>query len=921
VNTLLGDDELLARVEARLGRLLRDKYRLDRVLGVGGMAAVYAATHRNTKRFAVKMLHPELSLRADIRTRFLREGYAANSVGHAGTVAVLDDDVEDDGSAFLVMELLEGETVEELWQRSGRRLALEQVVSIGHQLLDVLAAAHANGIVHRDIKPANLFVTRSGELKVLDFGIARVRDVASTNATQTGATMGTPAFMAPEQALGNTSAIDARTDVWAVGATLFTVASGRFVHQADNAQQMMVRAATQPALSLGTVLPDAPPSIIQAVDRALAFEMESRWPSAVAMRDAIRDASVAVIGRIPRLPEPENARDAALMNTVPSDPPADAQAKTPSSRESGVMAPAGHLSTARPVSARMRSEAAQKPAARGRTSARARTLLALTSAVALALIGAAGLMTLSLRASHDLDIPIVSTRQQVQDEFRRAVQAYLDADIEAAERGFRQAQADEPKQPWPYLGLALTYAIEQRFDESSAAQASALDLVRLERAGDSRDQQLMELLEAFDSPTFAGRYAEYFSRYPRYFVAQQAIAYYGIDSGSRDVRVHRFDVALAIDDRHPITYLTLSWLYQKLGETEAAKAALAGGLARRSTAPWLLDQRGVLRLAEGDITGAKQDFERALADGPRQTLVHYAMALLRSGAPGDEELRVRQVASMMAIPNADLRVEAVGQHVMALYARGRAGVADVLLADLLRTSMGMAKAGTIMRCLLPPIWVDDALGRYDDAQRHLGALETLLRKPDMGGDKLRQAQWMLTALQGIVDAETGKLAEAKEELHALSDVTTTETLHHVLVAELDGRIQLHEGGRVTATTSGPSLALRVRAAHLKGRLGERDADDAGAEHGYASLVDVASECSNADLAIVLTCAPYVADGLAHLAQLQMKHGRPDDVARTLGVFDAMWPSPDPGLAPTKIVTLLRAGDSALTAVAEEAIFT
>jgi hypothetical protein len=470
-----------------------------------------------------------------------------------------------------------------------------------------------------------------------------------------------------------------------------------------------------------------------------------------------------------------------------------------------------------------------------------------------------------------------------------------------------QAQADEPKQPWPRLGLALTYAMEQRFDEAAAAQASALDLVRTEKTGDPRDQQLLELLDLSDSPAFAARYAAYLAENPHYFVAQQAIAYYGIDSDSRDERVHRFDVALAIDDSHPVTYLAESWLFQKLGEAEPAKTALAAGLARRSTAPWLLDQRGVLRLAEGDVAGAKQDFERAIADGPRQTLVHYAMALLRSGAPGDEELRARQVDAMLSIPNADLRVEAVGQHVVALYARGRAGAADTLLATLLQTSMGHAKAGTIMRALLPPIWVDDALARYDDAQKHLATLETLFRKPDMGQANLRQAQWMLTALQGIVDAETGKLAEAKDELRSLSDVTTTETLHRVLAAELGGRIRLRDGGPIGATIAGPSLVFRVRAAHLTARVGERDKDAAAAEKGYASLADVASQCSNADLAIVLTCAPYVADGLAHLATLQSKQGRHADAARTLRIFDAMWPSPDPDLGPVKMVAPLRAG--------------
>jgi serine/threonine protein kinase len=154
------ESTLQGRAEKRVGAVLRGKYTLDHVLGVGGMAAVYAATHRNRKRFAVKMLHPELSLHGEIRTRFLREGYAANSVEHPGAVAVLDDDTAEDGAAFLVMELLEGEGVEALWDKYDLRLPVPAVLAIGHQLLDVLASAHSKGIVHRDI-PSAAAIARS----------------------------------------------------------------------------------------------------------------------------------------------------------------------------------------------------------------------------------------------------------------------------------------------------------------------------------------------------------------------------------------------------------------------------------------------------------------------------------------------------------------------------------------------------------------------------------------------------------------------------------------------------------------------------------------------------------------------------------------------------------------------------------------
>ncbi len=200
------------RARARVGQTLNGKYRLDRLLGIGGMASVYAATHRNKKRVAVKMLHPELSVHEGLRSRFMREGYVANTVEHPGAVAVLDDDVAADGSAFLVMELLEGATLDDLCDRQGGRLPLGQVMAVAEQLLDVLAAADAKHIVHRDIKPSNVFVTRQGQIKVLDFGVARLRDTDGAHATHSGMALGTPAFMAPEQALGRSEEIIARAD-------------------------------------------------------------------------------------------------------------------------------------------------------------------------------------------------------------------------------------------------------------------------------------------------------------------------------------------------------------------------------------------------------------------------------------------------------------------------------------------------------------------------------------------------------------------------------------------------------------------------------------------------------------------------------------------------------------------------------------
>ena len=286
------------RPEARVGVVLRDKWRLERLLGVGGMAAVYSAVHRNGNRVAIKLLHPSLSGNEGIRTRFLREGYVANQIDHPGLVRVLDDDAAEDGAVFLVMDLLLGAALGTVWRERGKRLAPEIVIGLAHPLLDVLAAAHARAVVHRDIKPDNVFLTTRGEVKLLDFGVAQLREAAGDNSmTRTGTTMGTPAYMSPEQALGRTKAIDAQSDVYSVGALVFALLSGRYVHEGETMQDQLIQAATVPAPSLAAVAPDVPPALAAVVDGAIAFEKEHRWASAAAMRDALAAAQRQLFGR------------------------------------------------------------------------------------------------------------------------------------------------------------------------------------------------------------------------------------------------------------------------------------------------------------------------------------------------------------------------------------------------------------------------------------------------------------------------------------------------------------------------------------------------------------------------------------------------------------------------------------------------
>jgi len=332
-------DRASEQARERIGAVLRDKWHLDALLGVGGMASVYAATHRNGKRAAVKVLHSAAAHDTVVRARFLREGYVANRVEHPGAVSVLDDDVDEDGTVFLVMELLSGETIEDRRLAHGGTLPIGDVLAAMDQVLDVLAAAHAKHIVHRDLKPGNLFITAEGSVKVLDFGIARLADMTQprTATTSFSSSMGTLGFMAPEQARGRWELVDARTDLWSIGATMFTMLSGRYVHVAATANEQLLEAMTKPAPPIVSYVPDLHPEAAKVIDRALLYERSDRWQTAKEMQAALRAAYELLTGRplsmSPRLIISGRVPDASVQHapTLPAvaSPVSDANASGP----------------------------------------------------------------------------------------------------------------------------------------------------------------------------------------------------------------------------------------------------------------------------------------------------------------------------------------------------------------------------------------------------------------------------------------------------------------------------------------------------------------------------------------------------------------------------------------------------------------
>jgi len=269
-------------------------YRLLKPIGEGGMGSVWLAEHIALgRRAALKMLHPEFSTRPDIVTRFFNEARAATSIVDPGIVQIFDFGQHLDGSAYIVMELLDGEPLDRRLKREGA-LSLADGLRLMRQVASTLGAAHARGIIHRDLKPENIFIVRDPEVpggeraKVLDFGIAKLAGDHVGVKTQTAAMIGTPMFMSPEQCRG-AGQVDQRSDVYALGCVLFTLVVGRPPFNAEGIGDIIAMHLREPAPAPSQLRPGLPPEIDQLVLRCLAKDPAQRFPTAgeLAMADRV----------------------------------------------------------------------------------------------------------------------------------------------------------------------------------------------------------------------------------------------------------------------------------------------------------------------------------------------------------------------------------------------------------------------------------------------------------------------------------------------------------------------------------------------------------------------------------------------------------------------------------------------------------
>lgn len=273
-STSAREDSKAQAPDSRIGTLVADKWLVEAFLGAGGMGRVYRARHRNGHPVAIKFLHPELTARADVVRRFRREGYSANRVAHPAVVRVLDDG--EDGGPFLVMELLDGRSCSSVVREDGPR-ATGEALRIVEVVGQALAVAHREGIVHRDVKPDNVFLLADGSVRLLDFGLAAVRDpVAEGSITADGTTMGTVGYMPPEQARGENSAVGPASDVWSLAATCVSLVAGRPIHQGRTPAEQLAFAVTKKVPPVRSFRLGFSRAVEAVLDRALSFDPSAR---------------------------------------------------------------------------------------------------------------------------------------------------------------------------------------------------------------------------------------------------------------------------------------------------------------------------------------------------------------------------------------------------------------------------------------------------------------------------------------------------------------------------------------------------------------------------------------------------------------------------------------------------------------------
>jgi hypothetical protein len=308
-----------------VGEVVDGRYRIERVLGEGGMGAVFVAEHlRLRKSVALKVVHGSFAGSAELAERFAREAMVSAKLEHPNVASAIDYGTLPDGSAYLVMQLAPGQNLR-AWLDRGTDWRF--AVQVGAQIADALVAAHAIGVVHRDLKPENVMVDERLQARVLDFGIARVTEAGTSVLTRVGTVMGTPGYMPPEQAVGEP--VDVRADIYALGVMLYELCTGTLPYPQDELGKILAAQLTGDPPRLSIRVADVPPELDALVATMLAGSKHARPSEVAPIRDALR-AMAHALGPSPRVTESVPRVTPASDATIATPPPAsDATIATP----------------------------------------------------------------------------------------------------------------------------------------------------------------------------------------------------------------------------------------------------------------------------------------------------------------------------------------------------------------------------------------------------------------------------------------------------------------------------------------------------------------------------------------------------------------------------------------------------------------
>jgi len=613
------------------------QFEITERLGAGGMGVVYRA--RDTKLMrdvALKLLPPERSDDPERRARFLREARAAAQLTHPAIAAVYDvgvDDLED--IAYIAMELVEGESLRATVARGP--LAFDDVERVAMQVAKGLAKAHAAGLVHRDLKPENIMLTTEGDAKVLDFGLAKwlhkTSAAASDDSLQTreSAVMGTPGYMAPEQALGRD--VDARSDVFAFGVLLYELLTGTAPFRGDTPMEAVVAVSRDEAAPLESLRDDVPAVLREVVAGCLAKDPDERFA----------DGGELVRALGGELARPVSSLSAAGVETL--DTPAGLAQSTPTPRRSPPLVIVGALVGA----------------------------LVVVGAL-LAVFVLAGRARVPDGPPSLTSIPIVSDDPAVQASWVTSVRTLYAGDVDAAGQQWASVVRRAPKAALPRLfaGLTNTLAPEQTSVEAVKMAAELAASPTTDPATRSFVQLVAHLMTG-DGGSLAERKAGvdlHFETYPDVYV-QRAIFVLLVKGSAPSWAMQHARELVALDAEPLFAHQQLAGVLAADGDPEEASAAAATGLERYPGDPELRLASTQLLINASRWPEVIRDLEAHLKQHPDNAAVRVVLAEAYMNT-GDEEGRKREIEILMAGPySAVERCDVATRHTPQLFGRGR----------------------------------------------------------------------------------------------------------------------------------------------------------------------------------------------------------------------------------------------------------